>query len=227
MEMVDGIRMRTFITKACSKCGKTKPLGEFCRAKRYAGGYHSRCKVCTREYKHKWYRENRDRVIKYGCEYYKKNREKIRKYYKKWNRENPEKIREYSRRWYQENPEYKCQWNKENPEYIRKWRKTHSEKMKTYWHNRRVRKLDAEGSFTAKEWMALCERYGNKCLRCHRTDKPLAADHVIPIGPPHRGTNYIWNIQPLCQSCNSKKYQRTDDYRFDHRFEATVVNLIA
>ena len=31
---------------------------------------------------------------------------------------------------------------------------------------RMARKLNAEGDFTVEEFEALCERYGNRCLRC-------------------------------------------------------------
>jgi len=31
----------------------------------------------------------------------------------------------------------------------------------------------------------------------------MTIDHVVPLSKG--GTNYIWNLQPLCRSCNSKR----------------------
>ena len=75
---------------------------------------------------------------------------------------------------------------------------------------RRARKLNNGGSFTVKEWDDLKKCYGFKCLACRKIKK-LAADHVIPI--TKGGPSYISNIQPLCISCNAKKYNKIVDYR--------------
>ena len=75
---------------------------------------------------------------------------------------------------------------------------------------RRTRKTNAGGSFTAKEFVNLCNYYGNVCLCCNKK-LPLTADHVIPVYKG--GTSDISNIQPLCRICNSKKGIRTIDYR--------------
>jgi 5-methylcytosine-specific restriction endonuclease McrA len=85
------------------------------------------------------------------------------------------------------------------------------EKMKSYAQNRRALKQNAEGSFTAQEWIDLCDFYENVCLvpGCENTD--LTADHVIPLSKG--GTNWITNIQPLCSNHNSSKHTKMIDYR--------------
>lgn len=70
------------------------------------------------------------------------------------------------------------------------------------------------GRHTTAEWVALCERYGNRCLRCGRKRK-LTKDHVIPV--LHGGTDDIDNIQPLCGPCNSVKHTQAVDYRLRFR----------
>ncbi|NLY47386.1 MAG: HNH endonuclease [Tissierella sp.] len=69
------------------------------------------------------------------------------------------------------------------------------------------------GSYTKREWLELKEYYGNRCLRCGRTEEEttLTVDHVIPISLG--GRNDISNLQPLCPHCNSHKGSKYIDYR--------------
>jgi hypothetical protein len=68
--------------------------------------------------------------------------------------------------------------------------------------NNRSRRLNAGGTITRDEWLAVCEKYNNKCAICHQ-ELPLTMDHIIPLSKG--GTHTINNIQPLCKSCNSRK----------------------
>ena len=47
-----GLRMEA--NKKCTKCGETKPLLEFYRARGGVGGRAARCRVCTLEYMHEY-----------------------------------------------------------------------------------------------------------------------------------------------------------------------------
>lgn len=69
-------------------------------------------------------------------------------------------------------------------------------------NRRRARLKGNGGRHTMKEWIALKEQYNNKCAICQGT-KPLTRDHIVPLSKG--GTDDISNIQPLCQSCNSRK----------------------
>jgi hypothetical protein len=86
----------------------------------------------------------------------------------------------------------------------------HPELRLSYENARRARKTSAGGSFTPEEWIALCDKYEHKCVRCKRRRK-LTADHVIPVSKG--GTSSIENIQPLCKPCNSWKHTQSIDFR--------------
>ncbi len=75
----------------------------------------------------------------------------------------------------------------------------------------RARKLNAEGDFTVEEFEALCEKYGNVCLRCGDGEALLMPDHVVPLSLG--GSDLTENIQPLCGNCNSWKNVKVIDYR--------------
>ena len=78
---------------------------------------------------------------------------------------------------------------------------------------RRARKTKAGGSFTISEWEELKAFHNFTCLCCKKIEPiiSLTADHVIPISKG--GKSNISNIQPLCKSCNCKKYTSIIDYR--------------
>ena len=61
------------------------------------------------------------------------------------------------------------------------------------------------------EWETILEVWGNKCLCCGKVGGLIYLDHIAPISKG--GTGIIENIQPLCQSCNAKKYTKDTDYR--------------
>jgi 5-methylcytosine-specific restriction endonuclease McrA len=53
--------------------------------------------------------------------------------------------------------------------------------------------------------------FNYRCVACSADDVPLTRDHIIPIS--RGGSDAIENIQPLCQSCNSRKHTNAIDYR--------------
>lgn len=86
----------------------------------------------------------------------------------------------------------------------RKWVKKNPERMAHLKARRYARERNAEGSHTFEEWKELCEKFDNKCAEC-REIKKLTKDHIKPLSVG--GSDYISNIQPLCRSCNSRKWK--------------------
>ena len=94
---------------------------------------------------------------------------------------------------------------------LKRWRRENPRKMAVQLARRRAHKLEAEGDFTVEEFEALCEKYGNACLRCGKEDVLLTPDHIVPLALG--GSNMISNVQPLCGGCNSWKNVKVVDYR--------------
>lgn len=136
--------------------------------------------------------------------------EQIKSYKKKRYQEFADQFREQKREYYQENAELiktrKRKHRKANPE-------LYTAADKAHFAKRRACKAAAGGEFTAQQWLELKVKYSFSCLCCGRRepDIQLTVDHVIPL--VKGGSNNIDNIQPLCTSCNSKKYDKTIDYR--------------
>lgn len=69
----------------------------------------------------------------------------------------------------------------------------------------RARKRNNGGILSLKEWEEIKKRYGNMCPACGDSEPniKLTIDHIVPI--VKGGKDIKDNIQPLCQSCNSRK----------------------
>lgn len=126
-----------------------------------------------------------------------KQRLASRKYY----RNNREKSKNWVKEWIKAHPEKKKAWD-------RRYNKEHIEKRIEAVNRRRMLKLNVVGSHTSGEWELLKKQYGLTCPCCGKTEPTvkLTKDHIIPL--TRGGSDYIENIQPLCQSCNSKKGNR-------------------
>ena len=202
--------------KTCKWCGLTKELSEF-----YEGGWGKKCKVCVRARAQKYRREHLEQYAEYDKaranqpqrvearrKYQEEHKEEISEYKKKWAEENEASVDASRRKHYElhrdEIVARSKKWGEENPEKVRQAKANNSRK-------RRAAKHASSGSFTAEEFKALCETYGNKCLACGDTEAFLEADHVVPL--TRGGSNDIGNIQPLCGTCNRKKFVRVIDYR--------------
>lgn len=181
--------------KTCKVCGKTLPTSEFYRNATFLDGVDSTCKACKRAYQSRWREANRDAHRAYSSKYQREHAEARMAYYAQWRAENAERKAAGDR-----------QWRSNHPEKVMAMRKLQNAR-------RRARAMRATGSFTPKEWLALKERYGNRCLICGRSEPEvkITPDHVVPLALG--GSNSIGNIQPLCWGCNARKQARIADYR--------------
>lgn len=215
--------------KACSHCHTVKPLSEFGKNSATLDGLHYECRVCARAIALRAYYKNRDKRIadnrlwklsnpekvrQSRRNYQSANRSAIAERMRGWRRKNRERLKKYQAKWIADNPEtvaaYQEGYRERRKRVARAWALANPARVRARLHRRRSRERNSEGSFTADEWKALCEKYGNRCLACGRDGK-LTVDHVVPVAAGGKST--IENIQPLCFRCNRQKGVRVIDYR--------------
>lgn len=172
--------------------------------KKWSKKYASENKEKHRIYLREWRKGRREETNKQALIRYYKNKDKISAQKKKKYNDNKERMHEYQRQWRQAHPESVAK-------YLEKYRQNNKEKFVIKNQIRRFAKAKNGGKYTLAEWETLCKKYDNKCLACGRQNIKLTVDHVIPLCKG--GKNSIDNIQPLCQSCNSKKGKKHLDYR--------------
>ena len=179
--------------KTCTKCGIEKALAEFPKQKTGRLGRRADCKSCVAGYDKVRYEANPGSKKEYNEEH----REDKKAYDKARREANPEYFKEHNKAWTEKN----------------------RERVNVKEHNRRARVAGLEGTWTIEEWKFLLDLCGYRCLKCKihqdELDTAMTMDHIIPISIAG-STNWIGNIQPLCERCNKGKNNRDSiDYRPD------------
>lgn len=166
--------------KRCARCGNSKPLEEFHRDKNRKDGHYAYCKVCTLSKQSESYHNDVTA-----------SRERKRRANIKWRANNPERcseLRRISRDRNLDAERLRC----------RTWAKRHP----TYSNKRKARSI---GSHSEAEWNAIVKKQSGRCAKCQRR-VPLTRDHIVPLS--RGGSDYAFNIQGLCKSCNCSKHAK-------------------
>lgn len=112
--------------KQCSKCGRSKPVTEFYKARDGLLGVRADCKQCCRARALQWHRGNPERTKEnckkfrienpnYMSAWYNNNKEKVNDRASKWHKEHPDKVSKKTKKWRDKNPDYYSVWHKKNP----------------------------------------------------------------------------------------------------------------
>lgn len=84
------------------------------------------------------------------------------------------------------------------------------------WYKNRKRWRFVSGNHTFGDWERLKAQYDFTCPCCKKKEPSikLLEDHIISASLG--GSDNIENIQPLCRSCNAKKYTKTTRYEVNN-----------
>lgn len=144
-----------------------------------------------------------------------KNKQYMNKYIKEWMKEQRKNNTKYAERQRKLKREYAKRADKK--EIIKKWRHKNIKKILEWNRKRSLEKKGVIGNHNDKEWQENKKYYDFRCVKCGIKESELkeiwkgtsfvnlTKDHIVPIS--RGGTDYMWNIQPLCVSCNSKKHK--------------------
>jgi len=153
-----------------------------------------------------WYYRNAESESKKAKVYYQNNKGKIKQRHAKYRKNNKEKTRKRHQK-------YNREHRKENLNRSRKHRAANRDLYNMYANRRRVLTLNAPGFHTVDEWNMVKRAFNYTCPKCGRGELEikLTRDHIVPLTVDGTSDD-IFNIQPLCQSCNSSKSTQTINY---------------
>jgi 5-methylcytosine-specific restriction endonuclease McrA len=142
------------------------------------------------------------------------------KYSKKWKKEQRRLNTPYAERQKKLKREY-CR-SESGKKQTREWRRKNIKRVLEYNRKRILAKKGIVGFHTNKEWEDIKQKYDYKCYKCGITEEELkniwkgtkfnklTKDHIIPLSK--KGPDFIENIQPMCITCNTKKWKHGEVY---------------
>lgn len=195
------------LSKTCRLCNLIKEIGEFYVAPSNKDRLQHQCKDCVKALSKVRRIKNGDEIRCYDRMRYQRDKEKRLALCKKRVSEKREEVRDYQKNYYQIHKEKLIKKS-------RQWAIDNPVKRKLQHQARRALKRNAAGSFTQEQWEDIKRHKDYRCLRCGEQEPyvKLTVDHIKPL--IKGGTNYAWNIQPLCFSCNAIKGVKEEDYRY-------------
>ncbi|SRR6266702_1233197 len=219
----------TIPQKRCSACHNLFPTTPvfFYRDKKQKDGLVAKCKTCVNAQQQEYLSRPgiQERRHAYQQEYYShlENKERFRVYRKARHNLYPEvKERERAqKREYHSRPDVKEHLYAQQQEYLsqsevqerrRAYGKEYSrrpenkEHYRVRNHIRRARKVAVGGTFTKQDVQNMLKGQKGKCALCKQRLVKYEVDHIIPLS--RGGSNWPYNLQLLCRSCNRRKHDK-------------------
>ncbi|SRR6266581_770639 len=173
-----------------------------------------------------YYAANRDRLLAYGKAHYTANRDhyltqakaygvanRDRKlaYMKTYHEKNRDRNNAQKKAWHTANRDHALAnmkaYDVANRDHDRVYRRSryaaHRDHIKSYHHKLRAHKRSSEGTYTAQDIQNLFKGQKGKCALCKQRLVKYEVDHIIPLS--RGGSNWPYNLQLLCPSCNRHK----------------------
>jgi len=215
--------------KHCAKCGKNFPATTeyFYVCRRNKNGLMSQCKNCRKEYDHKYYKQNSEKISEYGYMYRKRNHEKIlenaRRYYYEQDEQNSKRRLEYRRQWRDQNREtirdyysrYMNQYRIKNPSFC--IRHSISAGISSSLRDgKQGRRWESLVGYTIKDLMTHLESQFTKGMTWENYGE-WHIDHIRPLSdfafisaddPEFKECWSLWNLQPLWAHENLSKHAK-------------------
>lgn len=221
---------KTLITsKACSKCGDTKPTGDFYRSTSGSiDGFRAECRTCYNARRRasvdpeknkadcrKWRQNNLAKTREADRKRYPARRpERLERGREEWRTLTPdERARrtERLREWKASNPDrVKAMWQRtyakhrqKHSERVTRWARENPEARAAIRDRRRAREAGADGDYTKDDVRVLLKRQGRVCFYCQCPLTKFSVDHFIPLS--RGGSNGPSNLVLSCHPCNCRK----------------------
>jgi hypothetical protein len=159
-----------------------------------------------KEYKSRWYSENKEKISKRSKEYYVENKDKIKERVKQKRLNETEEER-------QKRLAFHRKYNKENSDKAKAYRDNDEYRFKQYVSSANRRKLEI--SLTLDEFVGIINQ---KCIYCG-DEKARGIDRV-----DNKVGYTIENSVPCCEMCNKMKWRWTEE-QFKGQVEKIYNNL--
>lgn len=177
--------------KRCFVCGEEKDESLFYPCRSGKDGLRRRCKACVSAERKAYYAKHRAEILASWRDRYAAD---------------PARRRDAVAR----SAEYRGRNPEKTAVYMATYRATHTEEALVASLNFRAKQAGAAKSITVEDRRRLLGYYGHRCAYCLRPESEvgtLALDHMVPLS--RGGENAPDNLVPACQSCNSRKRNRT------------------